>query len=485
MEGTRTEPATWVLCAVLGVVAIAVFAIRLTGFPNLLDNEYRLGATVLNVLRDGNWVCPHDSLGNTDKPPLLTWLAALASLPSGRVSLLTLHLPTALATIALSWIILAVGRRRFGWRTGALGGLAYLLSDVGAKQMATARWDGLFALTVTVAALAAFEAWMRGTGWLWFWLAAAASTLTKGPLGVLLGGLGLCASVWERRAGTPKPVRGAHLDGILAFLAITLGWFLLAYRAVGWPLVQNMVGKELVGHIVEHEPGRRFFKPIGNLLTNFAPWSAFMLLAFWRIVRSPAPGDIDRRFERFLFCWCVGGLLLFSISPHNEARLLWPLMPPAALLAGRELARLTVRTSDATLGLGCLAATAIVCAVFVVQYHVREGRSPEVQETLAIQRLARVVEAQIGEDPPLAYVDTPYAFQLALNALQPPTPFPVAAAGLSSGAPYMVAVVDIDQLVRAMGPGAAGLNELAHGTLAGRPYIHVVSNRPANPTPAS
>jgi hypothetical protein len=33
---------------------------------------------------------------------------------------------------------------------------------------------------------------MAGSGWVWFWLAAAAATLTKGPLGVRLAGLGLC-----------------------------------------------------------------------------------------------------------------------------------------------------------------------------------------------------------------------------------------------------------------------------------------------------
>src|SRR5439155_1467719 len=80
----------------------------------------------------------------------------------------------------------------------------YLLSDVGARQVATARWDGLFALTVTIAALAAFAAWSAGRGWTWFWLAAAVSALTKGPLGVLLAAFGLVAVVWERRSGHPS-----------------------------------------------------------------------------------------------------------------------------------------------------------------------------------------------------------------------------------------------------------------------------------------
>ena len=42
-----------------------------------MDNESRVGACVLNAIQGGNWLSPHDSLGNIDKPPMLTWLSAL------------------------------------------------------------------------------------------------------------------------------------------------------------------------------------------------------------------------------------------------------------------------------------------------------------------------------------------------------------------------------------------------------------------------
>jgi 4-amino-4-deoxy-L-arabinose transferase-like glycosyltransferase len=145
---------------VVTAVASALFCIRLTGLPNWLDNEYRIGASVLDAIRAGNWICPRDALGNTDKPPLLTWLAALASRPSGRVTLFRIYLPTALATVAVVWLVFAVGRREWSARAGFLAALAYLLSEVGTNQIATARWDGLFALTVTLTAIAGFDAWM-------------------------------------------------------------------------------------------------------------------------------------------------------------------------------------------------------------------------------------------------------------------------------------------------------------------------------------
>src|SRR4029453_6232333 len=257
----RGRPSAPLALAVITTVAIALFCIRLTGLPNWLDNEYRVGASVLDAIRAGNWICPQDALGNTDKPPLLVLLAALTSLPAGRLTLFTIYLPTAIATVALAWLLFAVGRREWGPRAGFLAALAYLLSEVGTKQIATARWDGLFALTVALTAIAAFDAWMKGGGWLRFWTAASAATLTKGPLGVLLGGLGLLAVVWERRSGTPAPIRGNQLPGIGVYLVIPVGWFVLAYLQVGWHLVDNMLGRELLGHAVEHAPGRRFTKP--------------------------------------------------------------------------------------------------------------------------------------------------------------------------------------------------------------------------------
>ena len=232
--------------AVIAAVGVGLFAIRLTGLPNFMENEYRLGAYVLDVLQHGHWLCPQDSIGNTDKPPLLAWLAAVASWPLGRVTPLTLYLPSALATVVGAWLIAIAGSRRFGDPAGFLGALAYLLSDVGAHQVATARWDALFTLTVTIAALLAFAAWTTGRGWTWFWLAAAASTLTKGPLGVLLAALGLLAVAWERRSRHPTRLRGAHAVGVVVFLLITVGWFVLAYRRIGPHLVANMVGEEFL-----------------------------------------------------------------------------------------------------------------------------------------------------------------------------------------------------------------------------------------------
>lgn len=473
------RPGSLLACAILAAIAVALFTVRLTAPTNLMDNEYRVGARVLDAIQNHNWLCPIDSIGNLDKPPMLTWLAALASLPTGRVSAFTLYLPTVLSTLVIAWLLAMVGRREFGGRAGFLAGLGYLLSDVGARQMATARFDGLFALTVMLAALAAFHAWMRGGGWAWFWLAAAVSTLTKGPLGLLLAAFGLLAVAWERRSGTPKPLRGSQLPSVVGYLLITVGWFVLAYRRLGPHLVDNLIVGEFVGHVVEHNLGRRFMTPIVDFATNFAPWSILTLVGLVRICRTPAASDRERRFERFLFCWFVAGLLVFCLSPHNPSRLMYPVIPAAAAIAGRELDRLTRQWSGTAIVRGAAAATVLALAIFTFQYQRLERRKPAIRETIAIQSLVRTVRERVGDAFPLTYTaDCPYAVQLGFNTLRAPVSYAEAATLLRGDAAAFVVVASAPRLRQLLGPDGAALYEVAGVRDGSVPHLSVLSNRP-------
>src|SRR5262245_57044323 len=175
-----TEPkASW-LFALVGGTAVLLFVIGLTGVPNLMDNERRVGAYVLDAVHNGHWMAQRESTGEVmSKPPMVTWIAALPTLALDRPTRFAIYLPSALATFFVALLILKVGRERFGWTDGLLGALAYLLSYMGDKLVQTTRYDGLFALPVALAALAAYRAWVTGRGWTWFWLAAAFATLVK------------------------------------------------------------------------------------------------------------------------------------------------------------------------------------------------------------------------------------------------------------------------------------------------------------------
>ena len=415
------------LWAVLAV-GVVLYAMRLVGPEDLADDYHqeRAAAYVLDALRNGNWICQYGFYGEvSSKPPMFTWLAATASLPLGYASWLTLTLPGALATMALAALIFSAGSRAFGQASGFFGALMYLLSSIAAKQIALVRIDGLFSLTVAVTALLAFHSWQTGGAWTWFWLAAAVATLTKGPLGVLLGAAGLLAALWEWR-----PVRGNHLAGVILYFVICGGWFALAYTKFGKPLIDVMLGQELAGHIVEDSRTKsfaQFYMPTVVFLSRFAPWGILTCLAIWRAFkREPSS------FERFVCCWFLGGLAIFSCAAHQRPDLIFPLIPAAALLAGRVLADWLQPRRYWLVPVG----TAVALLALSYNYiYAIQGR-PRFQRTKAVKQLANLVKSA---GVSVKHVDTPFALQVYLNTKQMPIDAVTAARLLDQPSPVFIA----------------------------------------------
>jgi 4-amino-4-deoxy-L-arabinose transferase-like glycosyltransferase len=466
--------------ALLTLVALSLFAIRLS-LPSILDDRgfYLHGAWVLDAVQNGHWVVQRNHVGDiVSKPPLYIWLAALSTLPFGRISLLTMVLPSALATVAVAVMIWRFGGELFG-RAGLLGALAYLLSYVGASQIALTRPDGVFAFTVTAAALAAFRAWTSGQGWTWFWLAAAVATLAKGPLGLLLAAAGLLAAGWERWSGRAAPIAGSHRSGIVLFLLITGGWFGWAYLELGQALIDRMIFRELLRHAIADSdgsgPGHPFFIQPVNFLWSLAPWSLFACVGFWRVWARPAGNPDERRAERFLFCWFVAGLLLFSLAPHQQERHLLPIMPAAALVAGRELARLVPTMSPRAL-IGTCATVAIAgLSVLAFSYHLLDG-SERVARAQGMRALAHSIRARVGVRFPLTHVDTPFALQFFLGSTAPLVSVEQAASLLSGPDAAFIAIRDVDSLRGALAETPIPLFVVARWPTTGKADVSIISN---------
>ena len=483
------SPASWRLYVAVAALGMTMFAIALSGYPNLMDNERRIGAYVLDAVQHGHWIMQRDVTGAVaSKPPLLTWIAALSTVAFGEINRFSIYLPSALATLGVALLLVGAGKKHFGWRAGFLAGLIYLLCPAGDRQLVTARYDGLLALPVTLAALAAYRAWTTGRGWTWFWLAGALGTMAKGPIALVLGGAGLLAHFWEKRARHESSLRGSHWLGVTLFVVICGGWFFLAYAEMGQPFLDKLLGRELAAHATG--AGRKdamfmgFYEPPLAFLSNFAPWCVFALVAFWRVWKRPSEGADERRFERFLFCWFFAGLVLFSIAAHQRGRLIFPLFPAAALLAARELAWWLRGWSTPRLFKTAGAFAAFVLAFLVLYHHVLLGRSTRVQATLGLRGVADGLDKTLGAQFPVVHVDTPFALQFWLNTARPLVSFSNAAALLRANEPVVVAVSNFPKLEALLPTNQITLHELARWPSNGTTLVRVVSNRPFVRSPA-
>ncbi|MEP6662098.1 MAG: hypothetical protein ABJC04_00415, partial [Verrucomicrobiota bacterium] len=315
-----------------------------------------------------------------------------------------------------------------------------------------------------------------------FWLAAAVATLVKGPLGIVLAGLGLFAALWEMKSGARAPIRGSHWAGIGLYLLICGGWFALAYRKEHGDLVQKMLFKELFTHAVgkdkEQYSWSGVLNPLVSFLGAFLPWTPATGYALWRIWKHPAPDLTPRRLERFLFCAFFGGLVLFSLSPHQRSRLITPLLPLAALLTGREMARLLRSRSKKTIlriALGC--SLLYLGAVAVGDYFI-SPRNRYARQTLEVRQIAQTVLNSRDNPFPLTHAGGPFVFQLYLKTFRPYATLEQAAELLKGKPAVFVAVTDPARLRTLLDSNAPAIYELAHCDPAEKPLLSIVSNRP-------
>ncbi len=436
-----------------------------------------MAAYVLDVLEGGHVIAPRDDTGRLmTKPPLLAWLGAGSSLLLGGVSPVSLYLPSALATLGAAWLIFLAGGAVFGRDGGLFGAVMYLLSQAAEIQLATTRYDGLFAFTIALAAMAAFRAWTGAASWAPFWVAAAAATMTKGPLGVVLAAGGLAAAVWDRPAGGGTR-SGGHAMGLAVFTAIAGGWLALALTAHGREVVDALLLGELVRHAVGRAGsapfGQQMWQPALDVTTRFLPWMALTAAGMWRVLRSPAAQPIERRFERFVFAWFWVGLVIFSLAAHHRQRHILPLVVPAALLAGQELAR-WLSSWPARRRLAAVTAVAILWLIGTgIDLHLMRGNRPGVRHTAAMRDAARSARAALGEGVPLTHLDSPFAFRFYLGDLASGVSADEAARFLARDTPVFVAASASAPLA----PGAAA-RTIWRWPATGDAEVMILSNRP-------
>jgi 4-amino-4-deoxy-L-arabinose transferase-like glycosyltransferase len=420
-------PPQWVLF----ILWLVLFAIGITGQPNLLDNERRIGAYALDVMQNGNWLAQHDSTGSfMSKPPGLTWLVVLGSYCTGGLSRFSIYLPSALATLCVALLIFHAGRRYFTERAAFIAALVYLLSYVTEKQLTTARYDGLFTLPVFLGALALYRGWKEGRGWLVFWLAMTFGTMVKGPLVFVLPAFGLIAILLEKNPGCLFRWHWHHALGFAIFAVVCGGWLVLVLHYHGDEFTNKILRRELVGHALNdggrYSVGERFYSAPIDVLLHFLPWSPVAIFSALRMMRRGTPDD-GLSFKRYLSCYFLAGLLLFSLAAHQRGRLTWPLIPALALLAGYSLDIFFRNVSGRRLYRWAAVTAGLVIIASALNHHIFMRYSTKTQQTLAMRELATRLRRELGEDARIVFVDAPFAIQFYLRQLQFNTPAPTAA----------------------------------------------------------
>lgn len=351
------------------------------------------------MMRTGDYLVPR--LGervNLAKPPLLYWAIALASLPGGEVTEVTVRLPSALAAMLVLLLLYMNLRRTFGAGMALVSCLAVATLPMVFPAAQVGEVNMLLALGVTLSIVSAFNMLEGRHPWLHAALCGlglSVGLLAKGPIALLFfvptmllylgyraGGrladnwrwsltymaaiavltrLSLATATSSVPAGAALyavPVgmllyfglrnRGEAKGGwrwllvLAVVLAFTVPWAVLVVQRLGFEHVREVFVRE-VWRTRSSEVGKSNQAPIWYYLVRIPgaalPWSLLAIPVFF-----PGYGaQLTERQRRMLLlarCWLVGSVILFTvISPGRRVRYLLPVFPPISLLAGEVLMR--------------------------------------------------------------------------------------------------------------------------------------------------
>jgi 4-amino-4-deoxy-L-arabinose transferase-like glycosyltransferase len=479
---SRQNPFFFLLILVL--IWMSLFLVRWTAPSDLLDKDQeRPAAYMADAALNGNWIVQVDDHGRVcSKPPVYTWLGAGLILLMGKINAFALYFPSALGVLGCCILIWYFGGPRFGYPAAFLGASFLLFSSIGVRILYLARTDALFSFATFLTACVGYGCRCRNWNWIWFWLAAALSTLTKGPLGLVLAAGGLIGLIRSAPPAGDQSYK-SHVSGVLLYLILCAGWFWLAYLQLGDAVIDKLIGRELYGHTNWRSDRFSlsyffFITPFLFFLSRFFPWSIAAISGLWQVWKRPAVDADARCFERFIASYLGCGILLFSVFPHQRADHLFPLLPAAGLLAGREVIRWASKRKLERYVLPSVLGFWLLFAVgFGVYYFkIDPATNPWFARTAGVQQLAARLETRIDTKDHLYFVDTPYGFQFHLNTMKQRITYEEAARLLSGDEAVIVSIRSMEALKKCL-PPTVTLHMVIRWPETGKGFIFVVSNR--------
>ncbi len=312
-------------------------------------------STVLEIHRNGRWLVPTlQGEPRTAKPPLASWLCALAVPPhtfrdldsrdakvrdaAYRSLAWQMRWPALLSSCLMLLAIFHCGRTIGGVWTGLLamtiaGSTLYWLRF--GKQATT---DVQLALWTSIAMAALARICLMRTTWLAAMVAGAALALalmSKGPVALLqtiAPAAAFCALARKRIRILPM------VTGLVIMIIIGGAWY--AWVAMQVPTVWERWRLELTRASPVERSGNTF--SYLSLLAYMMPWTVVLIHgAIWTAVEAftmRRKGDGEAR-DGWLFALLllIVPIIVMSCFPDRKERYLLPMLTPAAIIAARGL----------------------------------------------------------------------------------------------------------------------------------------------------
>ncbi len=321
-------------------LAAILFGANIGGYDLWPPDEPRFGEVAREMLDSGNYLMPTvNGVPYQEKPPLLNWLAVLASLPGGEVTEITARIPSLIGGLLAVLFTFLLAAELFGKRVAVLSALILMTCFRVWWEARTGRTDMLLGASLT-ATLYFFWRWeeSRRAAWLLaLYLALVAATYAKGPMGLLFSALFVTAFYWGNRSARKQ----LHwLIGALLIIGAGLLWFIPARMAAAG-FETTAAGEAMASDILRNTLGRFLGSSkaawpwyyVETVPADLGPWALFLPWTIaWTWTRRA-----ENKMMRFLLCWTVPAFIFMSISIGKQAQYLLPLFPAFAILSAAAI----------------------------------------------------------------------------------------------------------------------------------------------------
>ena len=317
-----------------GVLLVTLFSAALilppVGARQIVSgDEARFAVLAQDMLKRGTWFDARvRDQRYRNKPLMYPWAIKILSMPGGRVTQTTAHLPIAVAAIAVVAFTTILGQQLFGARAGIWAGLVVATSYSFFAHSQTLLPD-MLVVAFGMAALAAFWSAMThppGTRALvLFYACVALGVFAKGPMGIIPL---LIAVVWlVTEEGWRGLRRLGSRVGLIAFVALSLAWLLPFIFAGGRSFARNVVWNDWLNWYLGSPQPMRILNHWLEAAKGLIPWTTLFVLPVLCVRREWRNGAV-----RFAFLAWVVPFVVMMASQNHRIRYLLPTYPAAALL---------------------------------------------------------------------------------------------------------------------------------------------------------
>ncbi|MEE9523370.1 MAG: glycosyltransferase family 39 protein [Thermodesulfovibrionales bacterium] len=318
------------------LLAFVILYFYKLGFPSIWNpNEAFYAEAPREMVENGDLLTPYFNFEfRFEKPPLMYWLILPWQFLFGYKEV-AVRLVSAIA--ACGGVLATYWFGKTVWNNKRAGMISALFLASAFDYNTAARYGSpemLLTFLITTSLIVFYRWYIDDSKYKIYWLllfytTCGLSTLTKGPVGIILPSM-IITFFYLIKKDFRGLLKVISFRGIMLYLLIAVPWYLIMIQKHGSAFYDVVLGENVSRYLSKKSGTSNYFFYFGVLSWNFFPGSVFIIPAFIQL-RSIARRD---HAVFYPLIWFIVVFVFFSISKSKLPTYIYPLFAPLAVIVG-------------------------------------------------------------------------------------------------------------------------------------------------------